>query len=187
MKTIVLGLGNPIVSDDSVGFRVVQELKARLNKPTSPQEKFKEDLPFPKPYKPLSFEGEEEVDIESYKPEVTLAESSTSGLNLLDLITGYDKLIIIDSTKTEGGEAGKIYRLGAENLGDVRHSASPHDINLATALELGRKLGTALPQQIIIIAIEVVDVTTFSEKCTPEVERAIPLAVNMVAEELDKD
>jgi len=150
LKTLVLGLGNPILSDDSVGFRVVQELKARFN-----------------------------------KPDLTLVESSASGLSLLDLITGYDKLIIIDAIKTEGGEAGKIYRLGAENLGAIRHSASPHDINLATALELGRKLGVALPQQITILAIEVVDVTTFSEKCTPEVDRAIPLAVSMVAEELD--
>ena len=150
MKTLVLGLGNPILSDDSVGFRVVQELKTRFN-----------------------------------KPNLTLVESSASGLSLLDLITGYDKLIIVDAIKTEGGEAGKIYRLGAENLGAIRHSASPHDINLATALELGRKLGVALPQQITILAIEVVDVTTFSEKCTPEVDRAIPLAVSMVAEELD--
>lgn len=150
MRTLVLGLGNPIVSDDSVGFRVVQELKARFN-----------------------------------KPNLTLMESSASGLSLLDLIAGYDKLIIVDAIKTEGGEAGKIYRLGAENLGAVRHSASPHDINLATALELGKKLGAALPQQIIILAIEVADVTTFSEKCTPEVERVIPLAVSMVAEELD--
>jgi len=150
LKTLVLGLGNPILSDDSVGFRVVQELKTRFN-----------------------------------KPNLTLVESSASGLSLLDLITGYDKLIIVDAIKTEGGEAGKIYRLGAENLGAIRHSASPHDINLATALELGRKLGVALPQQITILAIEVVDVTTFSEKCTPEVDRAIPLAVSMVAEELD--
>ena len=150
MKTLVLGLGNPILSDDGVGFRVVQELKARFS-----------------------------------KPNLTLVESSASGLNLLDLITGYDKLIIVDAIKTEGGEAGKIYRLGAENLGAVRHSASPHDINLATTLELGRKLGAVLPQQIIILAIEVADVTTFSEKCTPEVERAIPLAVSMVAGELD--
>jgi len=149
LKTLVLGLGNPILSDDSVGFRVVQQLKARFD-----------------------------------KPDLTLVESSASGLSLLDLVNGYDKVIIIDAIKTQGGEAGKIYRLGAENLGAIRHSASPHDINLATALELGKKLGAALPQQIIIFAIEVVEVTTFSEKCTPEVEKAIPLAASMVAEEL---
>ncbi len=150
MKTLVLGLGNPILSDDSVGFRVIQGLKTRFS-----------------------------------RLDLTLMESSASGLGLLDLITGYDKVIIVDAIKTEGGQAGKIYRLNMENLSDTRHSASPHDINLATALELGKKLGLALPQQIIIFAIEVVDVTTFGEKCTPEVEKAIPLAVSMVANELD--
>ena len=30
MKTLVLGLGNPLIGDDSVGLRVVAELKSRL-------------------------------------------------------------------------------------------------------------------------------------------------------------
>ncbi len=30
MKTLILGLGNPLVSDDSVGLRVADELKMRL-------------------------------------------------------------------------------------------------------------------------------------------------------------
>ena len=149
MKTLVLGLGNPILTDDSVGFRVIQELRARFS-----------------------------------RPNLTLMESSASGLTLLDLITGYDKVIFIDAMQTEGGQAGKIYRLNTENLGDTCHLASSHGINLAIALELGKRLGIALPQEIIIFAIEVVDVNTFSERCTPEVEKAIPLAVSMVAEEL---
>ena len=34
MKTLVIGLGNPLVSDDSVGLRVAAELKSRLaNRP----------------------------------------------------------------------------------------------------------------------------------------------------------
>jgi len=152
LKTLVLGLGNPILGDDSVGFRVIQELKDKFS-----------------------------------RPGLTLMESSASGLGLLDLITGYDKVIIIDAIQTEGGQAGKIYRLNTENLSDTRHLGSPHSINLATALELGKKLGIALPQQIIIFAIEVVDVNTFSEKCTLEVEQAIPLAVSMIAEELGGD
>ena len=31
MKTIIIGLGNPIVSDDSVGIKVSRELRDRLN------------------------------------------------------------------------------------------------------------------------------------------------------------
>jgi len=152
LKTLVLGLGNPIFSDDSVGFRVIQGLRDKFS-----------------------------------RPGLTLMESSASGLGLLDLVTGYDRVIIIDAIKTEGGQAGEIYRLNAENLSGTRHLASSHDINLATAFELGKKLGIALPQEITIFAVEVVDVTTFSEKCTPEVEKAIPLAVTMIAEELGGD
>jgi len=223
VKTLVLGLGKPILGDDSMGFRVVQQLKARFDKAIPFQEKFEgADTGVPaktkflwgkKPLQSLSLplrrinikesqerrslsyitdspspyqgEGDKGDRVTKHKPDLTLVESSASGLGLLDLITGYDKVIIIDAIKTQGGEAGKIYRLGAENLGAIRHSASPHDINLATALELGKKLGAALPQQIIIFAIEVVEVTTFSEKCTPEVEKAIPLAASMVAEGLN--
>ena len=31
MKTLILGLGNPILSDDSVGFRVAQALMGRFD------------------------------------------------------------------------------------------------------------------------------------------------------------
>lgn len=148
---MVLGLGNPILSDDGVGLQVVRQLKAKFDKP---------DLDF--------------------------MESSTAGLDLLDLITGYDRLIIIDAIKTEGGKAGQIYKLNLEELSPTYHLASPHDINLATALELGRRLGMALPQEIVIFAIEVADVTTFSEKCTPITEAAITKTVRLVAGELTK-
>jgi len=145
-------LGNPILGDDSVGFRVIQQLRAGFS-----------------------------------RPGLTLMESGASGLGLLDLVTGYDKVIIVDAIQTEGGQVGEIYRLNTKNFGGAHHLASSHGISLATALELGKRLRIALPQQIIILAIEVVDVTTFSEKCTPEVEKAIPLAVSMIAKELSGD
>ena len=43
----------------------------------------------------------------------------------------------------------------------------------------------ALPAEISIYAIEVADVTTFSEICTEAVNRAIPLVVEMIIKELD--
>jgi len=30
MKTLIIGLGNPLVTDDSVGLRVVEQLKSLL-------------------------------------------------------------------------------------------------------------------------------------------------------------
>ena len=152
MKTLILGLGNPILSDDGVGFRVAEELKDRLN-----------------------------------QQEVTVDATSTAGLDLLDALVGYDRAIIVDAIQTVGGKAGQVYRLDPGALDTTRHATSAHDVNFATALELGRRLGLALPWQIVIFAVEVADVSTFSEECTPATKRAIPVCVEMVIEELKRD
>jgi hydrogenase maturation protease len=149
MKTLVLGLGNPILSDDGAGIRVAHEVGEKLN-----------------------------------DPQLTVAETSGAGLSLLDSIIGYDKVIIIDAIQTKEGKAGRIYRMGPEDFSLTKHFSSPHQINLATALELGKMLHLAMPQKITIFAVEAKDITSFSEKCTPEVERAIPEVVKMVLEEL---
>ena len=149
MKTLVLGLGNPILSDDGVGIKVAQEVGKQLN-----------------------------------DPQVTIAETSGAGLRLLDSIVGYNKVIIIDAVQTEKGQAGQIYRMGPDDFSFTKHFSSPHQINLASALELGKMLNLAMPQKITIFAVEAKDITTFSEKCTPEVEQAIPKVAKMVLEEL---
>ena len=149
MKTLVLGIGNPILSDDGVGIQVAHEVADQLS-----------------------------------NPQVAVAETSAAGLSLLDCLVGYDNVIIIDAIQTEKGEAGQIYRMGAEDFSLTKHFSSPHQINLATALELGKMLNLEMPRQITVFAVEAKDITSFSEKCTPEVERAIPEVVKMVLEDL---
>jgi hydrogenase maturation protease len=113
-------------------------------------------------------------------------ETGCAGLSLLDLLVGYDRAIIVDAIQTVGGKAGQIYRLDPGAFDTARHTASAHGIDFTTALEFGKKLGIPLPQQIIIFAIEALDVSTFSEECTPEVRQAIPICVEMVLQELKK-
>jgi len=152
MKTLILGLGNPILSDDGIGLRVARALEGKLN-----------------------------------RQEVTVMETSMAGLSLLDLLVNFDRAIIIDAIQTIGGKAGQIYRLEPGAFNATRHAATTHDVNFATALELGNRLGLALPKQITIFAIEVEDVTTFSERCTPEVERVFPVCVEMVREVIENE
>jgi len=149
MKTLVLGLGNPILSDDGVGIQAAHEVANQLN-----------------------------------DPQVSVAETSTAGLSLLDSVVGYDKVIIIDAIQTEKGQAGQIYRMETADFSLTKHLSSPHQINLVTALELGKMLNLAMPQTITVFAVEAKDITTFNEKCTPEVEKAIPGVVKMVLDEL---
>ena len=71
----------------------------------------------------------------------------------MDLLVDFDRAIIIDAIQTKEGKVGQVYRLEPETFDATRHAATPHDVNFATALELGNRLGLALPRQITINAL----------------------------------
>ncbi len=150
MKTLVLGLGNPILTDDGVGIYVVRQAAARW-----------------------TGDG------------VDFKEAAVGGLRLLEVITGYERMILVDAIITPGGRPGGVSSLG---MGGVRaslrslHAGSTHDLSLSGALALGRTMGLTLPrdEDIAIVAVEVSDVLTFGETCTPAIAAAIPRAVMAV-------
>jgi len=147
MKTLILGVGNPILTDDGVGIKIARKLKEK-------------------------------------NPELEVIETSEAGIALLDPIVGYDKLIIIDSIRTEKGKPGELYKLGLEALKPAASLSSSHSMDIATAYEIGQRLGYRMPKRISIYAVEVEDNTTFGEKCTEEVEGRIPfIAEQIIGEE----
>jgi hydrogenase maturation protease len=152
MKTLILGLGNPLVSDDSVGLRVAEVLKQRLA-------------------------GREDVEV---------SEDYWGGLRLMERLIGRRRAVIIDAV-CSGAPPGSIHRLSPDSI-PTQRSASAHDVNLPTALEFGRQAGMELPpnEDIRLVGIEAADILTFSEHCTPEVEAAIPHAVETVMELLEQ-
>ena len=148
-KTLILGLGNPILSDDGVGIEIAHRIGERLS-------------------------GCKDVDV---------IEASIGGLGILDLIVGYEKLIVIDSIKTKEGKPGELYKLKYDDFRETIHSASPHDTNFATAIEIGRQCDIDIPEQIEIYAIEIKNNSIFSEQCTPEIKKVIPRIVEKILEQ----
>jgi len=151
LKTLVLGMGNPILRDDGIGIHVVREAAKRHR--------------------------QENVDF---------SEASVGGLRILDVIAGYQRVVMVDAIQTRGGQPGDIYRLSPRDLNLSLHAGSSHDVSLPGALALGRAMGWTLPadEDFVIIAIEVEDPFTFGEECTPGVEKAVPPAVEAVLAEL---
>ena len=143
MSTLVLGVGNPILTDDGIGIKIAQRLKEENAK-------------------------------------LKVIETSEAGIALLDLIAGYDKLIIIDSIQTEKGKPGDLYKLEPGDLKPSKDFSSSHGIDVATAFELGKGLGYRMPKFVSIYAVEIKDNTTFGEKCTEEVEQRIPFIVKQI-------
>jgi hydrogenase maturation protease len=116
---------------------------------------------------------------------VKLSEDYWGGLRLMEHMIGYDRVIVVDAMRG-GGPPGSIHRLGPGSV-PTQRSASSHDVNLPTALRLGRLAGAELPadERILLIGIEADDVETFSEELSPAVQEAIPQAVDLILAELE--
>jgi hydrogenase maturation protease len=154
MKTLLLGMGNPILSDDAVGVRLAADLGRALEA----------------------------------RPDLEVVEDcGVGGLNLLEVLSGYERAIVLDSVRTEGGTPGAWYRFDGRALRHTIHLTNIHDANFATVLELGRRLDLPLPEpsEVHVFAVEVEDTVTFSERMTPALEAAFPSCAAAIRREVE--
>ena len=121
-------------------------------------------------------------------PNITIDDAVTGGMNLLELLLGYEKAIIIDAVKTNKGETGEVKRIPLDNFSTM-HSCNPHDVSLIEAIEVAKKMGEErIPKEIIIIGIMMKEIPCeFGEKLSNEIAAAVPKAVDMTLNEIKKD
>jgi hydrogenase maturation protease len=153
MKTLLLGMGNPILSDDAIGVRLARSLAPHL----------------------------------AHCPGLDVVEECpVGGLDLLDVLRGYDRVIVLDALATVDRVPGRWHYFDAEALRDTVHLTNVHDTNLATSLELGRRLGVPLPRgrDIHIFAVEIAEARTFSERMTDELEARLPSCTEGILERI---
>lgn len=154
MRTLILGLGNPILTDDGIGVLVAEEVSSRLHEDTA-------------------------IDItEASVGGLTLMETMI-GYNRVILIDAFQKL-----SDGCPGRVHKMTLEELKSISPTQHSASPHDASLVTALETGKRMGLPLPNEITIFAIEVENVMDFSEQPTPLVAAVIPKVTEAVLAEV---
>jgi hydrogenase maturation protease len=157
MKTIVIGLGNPILTDDGVGVLVAYQVANHLaTKKPIPDVKVTE----------ASVGGLRLMEL----------------MNGYDRAILIDALKLKNDNNP-----GRIHRMTLDDLkliSPTQHSASAHDTSLVTALEAGQLLGMYMPDEIIIFAIEVENIIDFSDQPTQLVAEAIPSVTTAVLNEL---
>jgi hydrogenase maturation protease len=115
---------------------------------------------------------------------VDVEETDVAGIELIDILAGYEKALIIDAIKTDGGVPGTVYRLTLDDFERTVHLANIHGINLPTAVKIGRGLEVPMPEEVIVLAVEVENITEFGETMTDAVAEAVPTAVEMAMNEL---
>jgi hydrogenase maturation protease len=117
--------------------------------------------------------------------DITIDEAITGGMNLLDLLVGYDKAIIIDAVKSETAETGEVKRIPLSDF-NTMHSCNPHDVSLVEAIKMAKRLGeTRIPTEIIIIGIMMKQIPCeFGENLSKDIAAAVPIAVEMTLNEI---
>lgn len=159
-KLIILGLGNTILTDDGAGIYVVRHINDLLGPPERSRT-------------PLG-------------GTFAIKEASLGGFNFIDLLTGYDRAVIIDAIHTKSGKPGEFYELDPSALKPSARLSSLHGIDFATACQMAEQMNVPFPKEVKIFVIEAEDEFTFSEECTPKVKSAISSMADFVINELVK-
>ena len=151
LTTLILGFGNPILTDDAIGFVVAREV-----------------------HRLLTIRG----------AAVDLAEASSTSLDLLAVVEGYDSVVIVDAMVVASPVAGQLHRLTPAALPSRPTSTASHGSGPRAAFELGRRLGLAIPADVVIYGIEVLEPYEFGTDLTPPLAALVPdLALAIVDRE----
>ena len=167
MKTVIIGIGNPVLADDAVGIKAARALKDYLRTGWFSGNNTRAG-------------GGKTILLQ----EIDVIELYAGGIRLMEAMRGYDRALVIDAMVTGKAMPGTIHRPHLEDIAATRNTVSVHDMDMATALAMGKMLGIPLPSRIRIWGIEACDVETFSEEITEDVARAIPRVLAEVMDEL---
>jgi len=109
--------------------------------------------------------------------DVDCYQEAVGGLDILPVIHGYRMAIIVDAIQTGEYGPGTVLIFSEEDFAEKINEASSHDVNLPTAIKIGRQMDPGImPEKIMYIAIEVEDIKTMTETMTPNVEAAVESA-----------
>ena len=152
--TLVIGLGNPILGDDGVGWRVVEALEDRL-----------------------AADG----DARTGAGEIEFDRVAVGGLSLMERLVGYDHVILVDAI-LGAARPGTLLVGSLEEMagGLAGHLDSAHDAPLTEALSAGHALGAHLPEDIVVVGIAVDRVDVFDERLSAPVAAAVDPAVHAI-------
>ncbi len=119
-------------------------------------------------------------------PEIDYKQISTGGLQILETILGYEKVLIVDSIETNSPNK-RILKFNSNNLSDATFLTSPHDINFPTALEIGQKvLPDQMPKTIRIIGIEIPVQEIITDEISMETSAKIPTIKKLILDEINR-
>ena len=147
MKTLILGLGNPILCDDGVGIHIARSL-------------------------------------EGVVPDAAVVTTTMIDLQLLEILTDYDRVFIVDALLSSDDEIGTVKKLTPEQ--GTLHLFSSHGLHFFELLKLGQELQYRLPEIGGIYGIVIRDECSFGKTLSPEIRMKRKAIIREVTADIRK-
>jgi len=126
------------------------------------------------------------LEKETLPSGLELVDGGTSTLNILPLIKGANKIIVVDAMQA-GGEPGSIYRCRPSDLIPSKEAPmSLHHVDFIQALKMAKLLGDDLEPRTIIFGVEPQEIG-WEIGLSPPVQGKMPFLQKLVIEEALKD
>jgi hydrogenase maturation protease len=116
---------------------------------------------------------------------VDVEEAAVGGIRFLEMILGYDRVVVADALQSGPDGMGRIRRFESCDAAAPRHLGCVHDVGYFEAVSLGRKLGLPVPDIITVYGVGVGDCATFRERLSPPVETAAAELARIICRELE--
>lgn len=111
--------------------------------------------------------------------DVELFDGGTFGYDLLPVMSGREKIIIVDALKVDD-EPGSIYRFPANHLTDCNNKFSLHDVGVKKLVDMLMLMGESPGIEVIGIVPE--DINSLDIGMSDSVKKSIPKAVEYILE-----
>ena len=147
MKVLLLGMGNPILTDDGVGIVVAKALEGKVK-------------------------------------GADVATSAMIGFDLLDAITGYDKVYLIDAMCSRDGTVGEVKKISKEGSAGTMHLFTSHGIHFFELMELGKRCGLNMPEIGAVYGIEIGDSVCFGSSLTMELQERLGSIMDNILDDM---
>jgi hydrogenase maturation protease len=115
----------------------------------------------------------ERLLIEDPVAGVQVVTSTRAGFEVIDLLAGAARAIIVDCLEVPDPQPGRIRRLDLEHVSGASRLVGPHDISVSVAFELAGTLGVEMPHEVEIYGIEAAATRGFGETLSPAVQAAV--------------
>ena len=142
---VIVGMGNPLLSDDGVGHHAALALGSAF-------------------------------------PGATVHTIPMVGMDLLDIVEGFDKLCLVDAVTTGAEPMGTANRFPLPGPG--LHSCSSHGPNLKSVLSLGHSLSLNIPKITLLYGIEIGNKVAYGEELTSKMRACLRTAVEKIAADI---